>query len=173
MMPCFMMLWGCGLAAGIDMVAKLTGQEPTRQLFEGLTWGLYKFGKTIPASDYLNAKTLLDVAARTMAAFHETYDVWLTSTLSAPPVKLGTFDLEDEDSARAFAPIIDYVPFTAMQNVTGQPAINLPLHWNKEGLPVGTQFVGRYGDEKTLLQLAGQLEKAQPWFQRYKQVKVQ
>ena len=173
LMPCFMYMWGGGLAAGIDMIAKLTGQEPSRQLFEGLTWGLYKYGKSLMASDYLNAKTTLDTAARTMANFHETYDVWLTATLGGPPVKLGTFDLEEEDYEKAFDPIIDYVPFTAMQNVTGQPAINVPLHWNKDGLPVGTQFVGRYGDEKTLLQLAAQLEKAQPWFQRYKQVKVQ
>ena len=48
--------------------------------------------------------------------------------------------------------MIDYVPFTAMQNATGQPAINLPLHWNKAGLPIGTQFVGRFGDEVTLLE---------------------
>jgi amidase len=173
LMPLFMYLWGGGLAAGIDMISKLTGQEPTRQLLEGLTWGLYKYGKTLSAADYLNAKMTLDTAARTMAQFHETYDVWLTATLGGPPVKLGTFDMEDENYERAFAPIIDYVPFTAMQNVTGQPAINVPLHWNKEGLPIGTQFVGRYGDEKTLLQLAGQLEKAQPWFPRYKQVQVQ
>jgi len=173
MMPGFMILWSCGLAAGIDGLGKLTGQIPSRQLFEGLTWGLYQMGKSIPASDYLQAKMMLDGAARIMAKFHETYDVWLTATLGGPPVKLGTFDMEEEDPAKAFAPLIDYVPFTAMQNVTGQPSINLPLYWNREGLPVGTQFVGRYGDETTLLKLAGQLEKAQPWAQRYKQVKVQ
>ncbi len=173
MMPCFMILWGCGLAAGIDMIGKITGQSPSRQLFEGLTWGLYQMGKTVSASDYLQAKTLLDNAARTMATFHETYDVWLTATLGGPPVKLGTFDMEEEDPVKSFAPLLDYVPFTAMQNVTGQPAINLPLHWNKDGLPIGVQFVGRYGDETTLLKLAAQLEKAAPWAERYKQVKVQ
>ena len=52
-------------------------------------------------------------------------------------MKLGTFDMEETDPVKSFAPLIDYVPFTAMQNVTGQPAINLPLHWNKEGLPIG------------------------------------
>ena len=68
--------------------------------------------------------------------------------------------------------MIDYVPFTAMQNATGQPAINLPLHWNKAGLPIGTQFVGRYGDEVTLLKLAAELEKAKPWAHRYKKIEL-
>jgi amidase len=172
-MPAFIVLWGCGLAAGLDTIAKLTGQEPSKQLLEGLTWGLYQRGKSIAASDYLRAKAMLDMTARTMAIFHETWDAWLTPTLGAPPVKLGTFDMTEENVEKAFDPLIDYVPFTPMQNVTGQPGINLPLYWNKEGLPVGVQFVGRYGDEKTLLQLAGQLEKAQPWAHRYKQVAVQ
>jgi amidase len=83
-----------------------------------------------------------------------------------PPVKLGIFDMDERDPQKSFAPLIDYVPFTAMQNVTGQPAINLPLHWNDAGLPIGTHFVGRYGDETTLLQLAAQLEQAAPWAQR-------
>jgi len=112
------------------------------------------------------------MAGRTAAKFHETYDVWLSATLGLPPVKLGTFDMEERDPQKSFAPLIDYVPFTAMQNVTGQPAINLPLHWNAAGLPIGVQFVGRFGDELTLLQLARQLEVAQPWWPRYAQIKV-
>jgi amidase len=74
---------------------------------------------------------------------------------------------------KAFKPIIGYVPFTAMQNATGQPAINLPLNWSKSGLPIGVQFVARYGDEMTLLKLAAELEKAQPWAQRRPNLPVQ
>jgi amidase len=167
LIPSFMALWSANLAAGIDAVAMMTGQEPARQLFEGLTWGLYQAGKQVPASNYLIAKMAMHRAARDAAAFHETHDVWLSATLGLPPVKLGVFDMEETDPMKSFAPLIDYVPFTAMQNVTGQPAINLPLHWNKEGLPIGVQFVGRFGDETTLLKLAAQLEKAAPWAQRY------
>jgi len=166
LLPSFMALWGANLAAGIDTVAMLTGQTPKPELFEGLTWGLYEAGKSVTASAYLIAKESMNSAAREAARFHETYDFWLSATLGAPPVKLGTFDMEERDPQKSFAPIIDYVPFTAMQNATGQPAINLPLHWNKEGLPIGVQFVGRFGDELGLLRLASQLEKAAPWASR-------
>ena len=88
------------------------------------------------------------------------------ATLGLPPVPLGTFDMNETDPLRSFAPLIDYVPFTAMQNVTGQPAINLPLHWNAGDLPIGVQFVAPFGDEATLLRLAGQLERAHPWSAR-------
>jgi amidase len=111
-------------------------------------------------------------ATRKAAEFHRTYDVWLSATLGTPPVKLGTFDMDERDPQKSFAPLIDYVPFTAMQNVTGQPAINMPLYWNKQGLPVGVQFVGRYGDELTLLKLAAELETAAPWAERYASIRI-
>ncbi|MFM0503410.1 amidase [Paraburkholderia caffeinilytica] len=166
LIPAFMAFWASHLAAGIDHIAQLTGQTPSDDKFEGLTWGLYETGKRITASQYLLAKGAMQVAGRNAAAFHEHYDVWLSSTLGSPPVRLGTFDLDERDPQKAFAPLIDYVQYTAMQNVTGQPAINLPLHWNAAGLPIGAHFVGRYGDETTLLQLAAQLEQAAPWAQR-------
>lgn len=172
LIPAFMAYWTGHLAAGIDFIAGMTGQTPTREDFEGLTWGLYQAGKHVTATQYLHAKGALQQAARTAAAFHETYDVWISATLGQPPVRLGSFDFEETDPVKAFAPMIDYVPFTAMQNATGQPAVNVPLHWNKAGLPIGTQFVGRYGDEVTLLKLAAQLEKAQPWAHRYKRIEL-
>jgi amidase len=172
LIPMFMVLWGSNLAAGIDTIASLTGQTPSADQFEGLTWGLYEVGKSVTASQYLMAKRGINAASRETARFHETYDMWLSATLGAPPVKLGTFDMDERDPEKSFAPLIDYVPFTAMQNVTGQPAINMPLHWNKDGLPVGVQFAGRFGDELGLLKLAAQLEQAAPWAGQYAKIKV-
>ncbi len=160
----FMALWAAGLAMQLDMIGAMTGKPPEPGVdIEGLTAGLYEDGKRISASHYLTAVAALQFAARAVARFHETYDVWLTPTLGAPPLKIGTVDTAQTDPKKAFEPIIAYVPFTAIQNATGQPAINLPLWWTKGGLPVGTQFVGRFGDEATLIRLASQLEKLQPW----------
>lgn len=159
----FMAIWAGGLAQQIDMIAMLTQTKPSLKTLQGLTLGLYEAGKKISAGTYLNAVTMLQAAGRTVARWHQTYDIWLTPTLGMPPLKIGHVDTSERDPQKAFAPIIDYVPFTALQNATGQPAISLPLHWNKARLPIGTQFVGRFGDEATLLRLAGQLEKAKPW----------
>jgi amidase len=165
--PAFTAIWCGNLAAIIDLIARLTGQTPSPDNLEGLTLGLYEAGKQVGASEYLQAKMTINFAVRTIAKFHQTYDLWLTATLGTPPAKLGTLDINERDPAKSLAPLVDYVPYTAIQNVSGQPAINLPLHWNAVGLPIGVQFVGAYGDEVTLLQLAAQLEQAQPWFDRY------
>ena len=141
-------------------------------MFEGLTWGLYEMGKSVSSSEYLRAKGMMAAATRTGARFNETYDMWLTATLGSPPVKLGFFNMDETDPIKAFAPLIDYVPYTAMQNVTGQPAVNVPLSWNADNLPIGVQFVGRFGDEVGLLKLAAQLEKAAPWAGQYANVTV-
>jgi amidase len=121
LVPAFMVLWATNLAAGIDHVARLTGQMPSADKFEGLTWGLYQAGKRVTASEYLLAKGATQLASRSVAKFHEKYDVCLSSTLAAPPVKLGTFDMEERDPQKSFAPLIDYVQFTAVQNATASP----------------------------------------------------
>lgn len=166
----FMTIWTSGLASLIDQVAGLTGREPSLNDIEGLSYGLYQEGKKVTGSQYLLAVGHIQQAARSIAKFHEKYDAWLTPTLGLPPLKLGTIDINEQDAQKAFAPIIEYVPFTAVQNATGQPAINVPLYWNSDNLPVGVQFVGRFGDEVTLLQLAAQLEKAAPWKDKRPQV---
>ena len=159
----FMAIWASGLAQQVEVLGMMTGAKPSLKTMQGLTFGLYEAGRKVSAATYLNAITMMQAAARTVAKWHQTHDVWLTPTLGAPPLKIGAVDTSQRDPKAAFAPVIDYVPFTAIQNATGQPAINLPLHWSKGGLPVGVQFVGRFGDEATLLRLAAQLEKAQPW----------
>lgn len=162
----FLAVWCSGLAMQIEAVAMLAGREVREELFEGVTWGLYQQGRQVTAAQYLIAIAMLQMQAREVGRFHETYDCWLTTTLGSPPMCLGTVDLEERDPLVALAPIIDYAPFTPLQNATGQPAISLPLHWTPDGLPVGVMFTGRMGDEATLLRLAAQLEQARPWKDR-------
>jgi amidase len=78
-------------------------------------------------------------------------------------VPLGTFESPPDDPLYGFTRAAEFVPFTPLQNATGQPAMSVPLYWNEGGLPIGTHFVGRFGDEATLFRLAAQLEEARPW----------
>jgi amidase len=103
---------------------------------------------------------------RQIAASFEAFDVLLTPTLGEPPALLGTFDSPPGEPLTGLFRAAAYVPFTPPFNVTGQPGISLPLHWNDGGLPIGVQFVGRFGAEETLLALAGPLERAAPWADR-------
>ncbi|MBX3025256.1 amidase [bacterium] len=162
----FMALWTAGLAMQIEAVSMLAGRAIREADFEGLTWSLYQQGRQVTGSQYLLALAMLQITGRAVGQFHERYDAWLAPTLAAPPIALGTIDIDERDVLKAFAPIIDYVPFTPLQNATGQPAISLPLHWTADGLPVGVMFSARLGDEATLLRLAGQLEQARPWKDR-------
>jgi amidase len=90
----------------------------------------------------------------------------IAPVLERLPLEIGALNLDESDVMRGVAPIQGYVPFTRRQNVTGQPAISLPLAWSKSGLPNGVQFVGRFGEEHLLLQLAVQIERAEPWSAR-------
>jgi amidase len=170
--PSFLAIWSANLASLIDFLVNMLGQAPGPDNLEGYTLGLYETGRKVTASDYLHAKMRLNMAARLIAAFHKTYDLWLTPTLGTPPVKLGVIDRDDGDPLKMLTSLMDYVPFTAIQNLTGQPAINLPIWWNADGLPIGVQFVAPFGDEASLLRTATQLEQADPWFARYATMKV-
>ena len=94
---------------------------------------------------------------------YENYDVLLTPVLADPPLPLASFDGPPGAPMLGFMRAATYAPFTPTCNITGQPAMSVPLHWTKDDLPVGSHFMGRYGDEATLFRLAAQLEKARPW----------
>ena len=161
--PMFMALWGGGLAWTIDSYAHLLGKTPTADQFELGTWGLYQHGKEIRAGQYLLALQWLQGMARQLAQFMNAYDVWLTPTLGLPPLPLGAMDSSPNDPNAGMRVAAQFVPFTPLTNVTGQPSISLPLYWNNEGLPIGSHFTARFGDEATLFRLAAQLETARPW----------
>jgi amidase len=159
----FMTLWSAGCAWTIDDWARRIGRTPTAEQFEALTWALYEWGSQSKAPAYLLALQDLQRMARDIARFFAHYDVWLTPTLGEPPVPLGSFDSTADDPLNGLRRSAAFVPFTPLANVTGQPAMSVPLYWNRDGLPVGTHFMGRFGDEATLLRLAAQLEAARPW----------
>ena len=162
----FTAVWASGSASGIDAFAFLTGQAPKAEQFEPLTWGLYEMGRQVTGPAYLLAQMVLQRMSRDVARFMEKYDAWLTPTLAEPPLPLGTFDSTPDNPLRGFYRAVDYVPFTPIANATGQPGMSVPLCWNSEGLPVGTHFLGRFGDEGLLFRLAAQLEQARPWADR-------
>jgi len=159
----FLTIWAAGVPWGIDGIGRLTGRQPSPEKFEPLTWSLYEQGKQTMAGDYLIAVTAIQQMARTVAYFSQRYDLWLTPTLGSPPPKLGHFEATPENARAGLERAIEFVPFTPLQNVTGQPGMSVPLYWNSEGLPVGVHFAARFGDEATLFRLAAQLEEARPW----------
>jgi amidase len=159
----FSALWSAGNVWTIRGLALAMGKEPKEEDFEILTWAIYQQGLQVSGGDYLLAITQLQILARQIAAWHEKYDIWLTPTLSAPPVELGWISSTPEEPMRGFQRAADWVPYTPIMNVTGQPAMSVPLYWNDEGLPIGTHFAAAYNGEATLFRLAAQLEEARPW----------
>lgn len=175
----------CGeVAAEIDLSARALGKRASPDDFEVATWALGQIGHAMSAADFVAARRHLYDTALRLAPFFGKYDVLLTPTLAQPPVLLGSLGPKGASAAimrvlgRARASgllkrltsadpsveqIYAYIPWTPVFNVTGQPAMSVPLHWSAAGLPIGAHFVGRYGDEATLLRLAGQLERARPW----------
>jgi len=139
------------------------GRTATEDDVEPLTWALVGIGRALNGGQYLKSVQELQRIARTMAALFETVDVLLTPTLGEPPLELGSFDSPADNPLAGLFRAASFVPFTPPFNVSGQPAVSLPLHWNDAGLPIGVQFAGRYGDEETLIALSTQLERARPW----------
>ena len=114
-----------------------------------------------------SAREWLQVNAREVAGWWtEGHDLLLTPTIAEPPPPLGTFDSPPDNPLHGLFRAAEVVPFTPPFNVTGQPAISLPLHWNDDGLPIGVQLVAPFGREDLLLRVAAQLEAAQPWADR-------
>jgi amidase len=166
MVDSFLTVWRAGTAATIQAMVFLTGRIPSPELFEPLTWALNEQGRQVTAPAYLMAQTILQGIARQIARFMLSYDVWLTPTLAEPPLPLGSFEPQPDHVLYGFDRAVEFVPFTPLCNLSGQPAMSVPLHWSPNGLPVGTHFVGRFGDEATLFRLAAQLEAACPWKDR-------
>jgi amidase len=176
----------------VDKLVRTYGRSKIRHELELTNYALYKVGRRMKALDFVKAKRRWRQFGTIIGQVMNKYDMMLTPTLGEPPVPVGSQQPGKADqffmkliSSWAERIILSsqkltysilrkliqkmmegQMPFTMIANITGQPAMSVPLHWTEEGLPCGVQFIGRYGDEATLLRLAGQLEKAQPWIGR-------
>ena len=174
------------VAADVADWERVLGRAARVGDLEAETAVLVRRGHAVPAVEFAVASRRLRALSRQIAPWFAGYDAFLTPTLAQPPLKIGAlkpkaaeavvlrvaqrlpiggllhkFGALNEMAGRAWA----FTPFTAVWNVTGQPACSVPLSWDG-GLPIGVQLVGRFGDEATLLRLASQLELARPWMDR-------
>jgi amidase len=154
------------LARTLEDAASSLGRAVTEKDVEPVTWEMAKMGRAVSSVAYSRAIGTLHQVGLLMARFHEKYDVILNPTLAKPPVNLGVLSLSPENMQVFMKEVVEFSPFTALYNVTGQPSASVPLHWTPDGLPIGVMFSTRFGDEATLLRLAAQLEKARPWVAR-------
>jgi amidase/6-aminohexanoate-cyclic-dimer hydrolase len=147
--------------------ARALGREPVPGDVEALTWAWMQEGRRFTAADYMETVTLMHILGRRMAAFLEKYDVLLTATLARPPLLLGETSMASVDVDRYVTVLFEEIaPLTPLFNQTGGAAMSVPLAWSSTGLPIGIQFGAGLGDEPKLIQLAAQLEQAQPWAKR-------
>jgi amidase len=142
------------------------GRPPRVDEVERVTWATGAKGEQLTAADYVRAVQAAHRLGRQMADFHAAHDVLLTPGLATAPVKLGWLDMMLDDVDEYWRRVFEFSPFTVWFNLTGQPAMMLPLARSEDGLPLAVQLVGRYGDEATLFRLASQLEAARPWRDR-------
>jgi amidase len=172
----FMRAWTNIVACGTELTVRSRLAELRRAAvsdeLDGVTRGAVALGRTISGSEYLEAVSTVHAIGRQTAGLFIGdlgFDMLLTATLAEPPAAIGRFKPDNDDFLDyRMGPkgVLDYSPFTALANGTGQPAMSVPLYRNGEGLPIGTQFMARAGDEALLFQLAAQLEEVDPWFDR-------
>ena len=183
----FMTVLAAHVRSQIGDIGRQLGRRPRREDHELTTWALGLLGRSFSADEFLDAERVLQLAARRIGALFESIDVLLSPTLGHLPPPIGALQPTAFERAglrllsalaspwlmrtlgvhhQMVDQVFSFIPYTAVFNATGQPAMSVPLHWTASGLPVGVQFAGRFGDEATLFRLAGQLERAQPWFHR-------
>jgi amidase len=131
-------------------------------LLTELNRGLVEAAQTSSAADYARAVVRLQAIARRTVAFWRDFDVVVTPTLALPPVPIGWQESVDGAIEQLLRSAV-FTPFTAIANLTGLPAVSLPLHWSPGGLPIGIQAIASPAGEASLLRLAAQLEEARPW----------
>ena len=158
----FLTLVAVNMAVGI-------GSHPTKHRWpepaemEKVTLATAEIGRRVGAEDYVRAVQTAHRIGRQMAQFHSRYDLLMTPALATPPVKLGWLDMMMDDVDEYWRRIGEFTPWSVWFNITGQPAMTLPMGQTASGLPLSVQLVGRYADDATVFQVAAQIEAAKPW----------
>lgn len=157
---------GANMKAAIDERAREVGRDPGEGDIERVIRMRANRGDEVTGTDYAASLQTMHLVGRVFGRFMSAYDVFMTPTTARPPLRIGELDTDTEDVDTFLQTLYSFIPFTAVFNGTGQPAMSVPLSQSGTGLPIGVQFAARYGDEATLFRLAGQLESARPWFDR-------
>lgn len=163
-------VWCSWIAGVVESARRILGRTPSRENLEATSWAFYQYGlNKVSGVDMFNALAVFNRVNRGVGDFMKDYDVLLSPTMPSPPVALGFYNADDAslDAGKWLDKLFQNAgAYTSLFNVTGQPAISLPLHQSDTGLPIGIHLAARFGDEATLFRLAGQLEKACPWIDR-------
>ncbi len=181
----FLIFWAVSAKQGLENAIEITGRKTRREDVELSTWTLAAVGGATSEAEIAKARAVIDNAAKVFLDFSKGYDVIMSPVLAAPPLRIGQNAPTSSEkvamqvvkglqspwlmksvmkamAAKSFA----FAPYTAQFNITGQPAISVPLGWSSEGLPIGIQFAGKLNADGLLLRLARQLELSQPWADR-------
>jgi amidase len=164
-------VWSVGTAKDLLDLAEMLGRPVTADDVEPYTWATAEYAKRFSGADYLLANEVLQEYAVAVASWWRSgYDLLLTPTSTEPPPRLEELSPDPAAPLRIGRRFGRIAAFTMPWNITGQPAISLPLHWTRDGLPVGVQLVADMGREDVLIRVAAQLEQAAPWAQRHPDV---
>jgi amidase len=166
LLPDFTRAFGPMVSIVTAIGGRLRGREPTPEDVEPLTWMLYERARNQDTITFLTAEGRLQSVARSIIAALAPFDVVLTPALARRPLPIGEVHGRGPDPWDHYQRSGRFTPFTAICNVTGQPAIALPLYHGEDGLPLAIHLIGRPADEGALLAVASQLEQARPWSER-------
>ena len=166
LLPLFTVLWAANVSASIMHGQVMTGTEPSPDNVEALSWWLWEMGQSINSTSYVGATALVQAQARGIVSHWNDWDLLVTPALAKRPVRHGELDPDGPDPARVFREAGEFTPYTPGFNVTGQPAVSVPLLQGDDGLPTAAQIVGPPAREDILLQVCRQLEEARPWSDR-------
>jgi amidase len=155
-------------AHGVEALSRALGRPISPETLEAVTLTLYRHARGLSALEMAQADADRNLVNRTVGGWFESVDLFVTPVAACPPWPLGWMNADDPsvDAAGWFAKVFGKIPFTALFNVTGQPAVSLPLFQSKAGLPIGVQLVARYGREDVLFRVSARLEEALPWRDR-------